>query len=371
LSNGRCINGCDGNFGTGTPNACPVNAGNCMNNGRCRGCTSDTDCGGSDGPPSTARLNTICGSGGICVDPFTCGITPASSVDNQGCRNAYPGGGKNNCWTDGSCLSCTSNADCYARDGGRIPRQPFCDTTQGVCSSCRSNEDCPPTARNCNADGFCYDCKTFTNGDCLALDGPPPGNIKEPNCDTVTGTCVSFCTRDEHCYDACLPHCQLERGCCVECRNHDDCPVEQWRGSQTNNRFCSSEHGYKCVPSLTPITNYVCMSDHDCRNRPDTPACSRTENSCVSCIFDSHCGYPTPACASFMQKCVECVFDAHCYDEAYNPENNDTVWNDQRYCGSDLMCHDNSHGPNTGIDSGLGVRVGLPLLIFAILARMF
>jgi len=49
-----------------------------------------------------------------------------------------------------------------------------------------------------------------------------------------------------------------------------------------------------------------------------------TEEICVECLYDSHCGEPTPACSSGEQRCVECLFDSHC---AAGEE-----------CGSDQTC---------------------------------
>eukprot|EP01126_Amoeba_proteus_P029502 TRINITY_DN290_c0_g2_i10.p2 TRINITY_DN290_c0_g2~~TRINITY_DN290_c0_g2_i10.p2 ORF type:complete len:607 (+),score=124.87 TRINITY_DN290_c0_g2_i10:2027-3847(+) len=327
---GICQSACTGNFGSATSNPCPSTAANCMYDGICRSCTGDSDCNSNDGPPQTSAKNIICSSSGICVDPFSCGTVPATSSDNQGCQANYPGQAKNNCWADGSCRSCTSNTDCYSNDGGRVPKQPRCDVASGTCVGCTSNADCPSQAANCNRDGFCYDCRTFAAGStCPLLDGPP-GAVAQPNCDPVTGTCVNFCTQDSHCTDTCYPHCQIERGCCVECNTDRDCPLLQWRGAEKNKMKCDTNAGYVCVGSMTPsaptpAVGVICQFDSDCGNTT-TPACSVTQNKCVECLFDGHCTGAMKACHVGAQHCVECVSSGYC-QPGY-------------YCGSDLSCHE-------------------------------
>eukprot|EP01126_Amoeba_proteus_P066579 TRINITY_DN966_c0_g1_i1.p1 TRINITY_DN966_c0_g1~~TRINITY_DN966_c0_g1_i1.p1 ORF type:complete len:1053 (+),score=175.74 TRINITY_DN966_c0_g1_i1:73-3231(+) len=314
-ANGICTSACTGNYGTATSFPCPSTAANCMSNGQCRSCTSDQDCATSDGPPGTLAINTVCSmSTGICIDPYSCGTVPALSTDNFGCQSQYPGQGRNNCWKDGTCASCTTNSDCYARDGGRTPQQPKCQS-DGTCGPCTSNDDCPSNAQNCNQDGFCYDCGQFVTGSCVTLDGPP-GWGAQHNCDTYTGRCTDLCTLDSHCTDSCYPKCQVDRGCCVECLNSADCPVAQWRGSETSNTYCDPVKGYICTsgPSNIPPTNPVeCSMDKDCNASTGMVACSTSQGKCVGCLFDDHCTDPNkPSCNVGRQTCVQCTSDYNC-----------------------------------------------------------
>lgn len=351
VASGICTSACTGNYLTATSFPCPSTAPNCHFSGLCVTCTNDADCAANDGPPGTTARNTVCGSNGICVDPFSCGTTPATSVDNAGCRANYPTGGRNNCNADGNCLTCTTNALCFANDGGRIPKQPRCDASSGTCVSCQSNADCPAVAANCNNDGLCYDCRRFVGQGCPTVDGPPSTPRINPNCDPLTGICVDFCTQDSHCPDSCYPHCQVERGCCVECTQNSHCPVQQWRGSQTSRTYCDGDMGWICTnPPGGNSTGVVCETDADCALSTDGPACSYTENKCVTCLYDSHCSGTTPACSTNEQTCVECVTDGHC-SPGY-------------YCDSDQLCYPldrNFYGSAVAASASF-----LPLLILSV-----
>eukprot|EP01126_Amoeba_proteus_P056042 TRINITY_DN69_c0_g1_i8.p1 TRINITY_DN69_c0_g1~~TRINITY_DN69_c0_g1_i8.p1 ORF type:complete len:513 (+),score=104.15 TRINITY_DN69_c0_g1_i8:677-2215(+) len=358
-ANGICISACTGNFGTGGSNPCTSSTqGNCMSDGTCRACTNDQDCNANDGPPPGVNKNIVCNiNTGICQDPYSCGTNPVTSTDNAGCQAQFPGQSKSNCWADGSCLSCTNNNDCFSRDGGRVPKQPRCDLTSGTCVGCQSNADCPSSAPNCNSDGFCYDCRTFSaSSTCGSLDGPP-GARAQPNCDTQTGICVDFCTADAHCLDACLPRCQLDRGCCVECTKNSDCPVNQWRGSERNKTLCDTDLGYICVNYLsrdtpTPAPVIGCAMDSHCL--PPTPACSPTQSRCVQCLFDTHCSSPTPACSTNTQTCVGCTSDSHC-SSGY-------------YCDGDMMCKTIAF---SYVQSGTSLVVGLSTFLSLLSALLF
>jgi len=330
VSTGICTAACNGNYGSGTSSACTATAANCHISGICANCVNDADCAAQDGPPGTINRNVVCDlTTRICIDPFSCGTVAATSADNAGCQARYPGQGKQNCNRDGNCLTCSTNALCYQNDGGRIPSQPRCDGPTGTCVSCQSNTDCPAVAANCHFDGLCYDCRK-PGQDCPTLDGPPGTQVRNMNCDSVTGICVDFCTMDAHCSDdSCYPRCQVERGCCVECTQNAHCPVAQWRGTERATRtVCDGDAGWICRSPVTVVVNdtIVCYTDDDCTNSADGGACSATENMCVECLFDTHCTDPNmPACATGEQTCVECVIDAHCASGLY--------------CGSDNACH--------------------------------
>jgi len=207
-----------------------------------------------------------------------------------------------NCQKDGSCKSCTSNPDCGVTDGGEVTDQPACDTASGQCTACRSNNDCPSSTPNCGDDGGCYHCNAPGNR-CGSMDGPQGGpNDGQPHCDALTGLCVNYCTADDQCPDECAPRCHLNRGCCVQCLESDDCPLANWRADQAAYTTCSV-NSFTCVKG--------CSVDDDC-STDDKPACSATSGDCVECLYDYHCSDGvTTVCAS-SQTCVECVTDAHC-----------------------------------------------------------
>jgi len=307
--NGICISACTDNFGGIGNNPCPGTAPNCNFDGTCVTCSGDAGCAANDGPPQTARKNIVCGPAGICIDPFTCGTTPLNSVDNAGCKANFKDNTHSNCNKDGSCVTCTTNALCYANDGGSVPQQPRCDQLSGECSGCQSNADCPEVAANCGSDGLCYDCRINGNQCGAGPDGPPATTRPNPNCDPQTGICVDFCTEDADCLDACLPRCQLDRGCCVECNIDRDCPVAQWRGTEKATKtHCDTTNGFVCT--IPDRSAPVCETDANCTGA--RKACSFSEQKCVECLYDSHCGGETPACSTNTQKCVQCIQSVHC-----------------------------------------------------------
>lgn len=287
---------------------CSAPTPNCMKTGRCGACSTTTDCPNNDGPPGqpSSAINTVCDPSGLCINPFMCDPT-SSPQDNNGCKQSGTG---NNCMKGNTCLTCTKNADCV-NDGGFVPNQPKCDIPSGVCVECGSNNDCDGTGStlNCNDDGLCTTCTSFSNGvTCGNHDGPPGTTHINPNCDPVSNLCVDFCTADDQCLDSCAPHCNLDRGCCVQCNVETDCPVKQWRQTQLVYTHCSDDFMCTKQPEV-----YNCVHDDDCTTAGKR-ACSPTQNLCVECIFDAHCSGGTPACDVGAQKCVDCVNDAHCHD---------------------------------------------------------
>jgi hypothetical protein len=343
LGTKRCFKACASN------NDCSAPTPNCMKDGRCAACGGSLDCPGNDGPPnqSPSAINTVCRNDGLCVDPFRCdpSTTPG---DNNGCR---ANGNGNNCMADLSCKTCTSNADCN-NDGGARPNQPKCDIASGTCVECGSNNDCDGTGKilNCNDDGLCSACTLFGAGvSCQNHDGPPGTGHINPNCDPLSDLCVDFCTADDQCQDSCAPRCAIERGCCVECYDDDHCPVPQWRGSQLEYTECSAD--FMCVlpEGDEPSPDDFCNDDDDC-NTAGLPACSFTQNKCVECLYDDHCGGATPACDTGAQQCVDCTADHHC-------RNIDDEDGDDTYCDSNQQCVDGAGLVGVSLFAALAVAL--------------
>jgi len=318
-TSGICGSPCTGNFGASTSNDCLASAGNCDKDGVCRSCTSGgyPGCMTNDGPPPMGS-NTLCDAPtGICINPYNC--MSAMNIGLPGGQGGCPAG--QNCQQDGSCIVCTA-ATCAGLDGGATPNQPSCDTVTGLCGPCDGNVNqgsaspCPKALPNCQADGSCISCSA--DSQCAILDGPPAPNPtpSQPFCDTQVNICVSYCTSDSDCTDPCLPHCAVNKGCCVECTVNADCPHTStsngglaWRGLDATRTVC--EFGtYMCVPP-PPGGASGCAADADCAIA-GKKACSTSQGSCVPCLFDIHCSAPTPACNTGRQVCVTCTSNVHC-----------------------------------------------------------
>jgi len=257
-----------------------------MSSGICQTCKMDSDCASDGGEiPNQPFCNPATG---ICASPC---------LVNANCIG-FPGA---NCQRDGRCVTCTSSTTCGVFDGGEIPFQPTCNIPSGQCGSCTSNLDCPVGTPNCGSGGNCYFCNS-PGFSCGISDGPPGGpNNYQPNCDSISGLCVDYCTDDSQCAGVNAPHCQVDRGACVECAQNSHCPLSNWRGIQLNYTTCSV-NSYTCVVG--------CDVDEDCTTA-DTPACSGTTRQCVDCVYDFHCHGTTPICSSNLH-CVQCLSDSHC-----------------------------------------------------------
>eukprot|EP01126_Amoeba_proteus_P026940 TRINITY_DN2667_c0_g1_i5.p1 TRINITY_DN2667_c0_g1~~TRINITY_DN2667_c0_g1_i5.p1 ORF type:complete len:734 (-),score=94.16 TRINITY_DN2667_c0_g1_i5:302-2503(-) len=263
-STGICESACTSNLD------CQFKTGkNCMKDGICFSCISNSDCGSYDGGEVPNQLECT-PTTGICKDPFRCTTNP-SCVGHAGA----------NCQLDSSCRTCKSNSDCGALDGGEVARQPICNVSTGICGFCNSNAECPSDAKNCGFDGLCYACSYQAGGKpCGGFDGPPNGLDKhQPNCDEKLGVCVDGCTLDRHCMqDLSKPYCNVEKRCCAECVLDSHCPHVTWRDSRSAYTTCSV---------LTNMCVKGCSHDNDCT--VNGSACAVSLGLCVDCLYNSHC----------------------------------------------------------------------------------
>ena len=257
-----------------------------------------------------------CGADEYCDQGFVGGIGANSCHDKKAeCET---------CDRDGKCVSdhCTAiiSGKCITLGSKSIGQtcchDDQCDTGKcegGVCTcnddgDCSGGEVCFTPAFGAN---YCAECKNQSNGTC---------SWATEYCDEDAGTCeaikstgASGCSHDYECYGVC--------GSDGKC-------------------YCQADafgDGEGC-PSSKPI----------CKD--NTPAV-QTDNECVECTSNSHCGTTAePYCASF-DACVECTSNSHCSDTEYcntvgscaaKRANGSSCTDDDQClgtCGSDGKCY--------------------------------
>jgi hypothetical protein len=91
---------------------------------------------------------------------------------------------------------------------------------------------------------------------------------------TPADAALVACSEDAGCGEEPLtPHCQVDRGVCVECLADGDC-----------------ERGGSFGPACDQATGYCrCESDDDCAGNSNGPYCNGAARACT-CLLDSDCG---------------------------------------------------------------------------------
>ena len=262
-------NGCDGNFGSGTTNACLAPAPFC-NGGACLpACQRDSDCGSSQfcagasvGNPSGCQPLIANGQpvpGGCTGTSKAHCATDACDASDNKCGLAL---GDGTCSTlaqcragvciasggnSGKCKSCANDHDCTT------PAATACDTSTNQCVQCTSanNSACTSSTPIC-VQKTCAAC-TGDNGSGAVAACPTAAN---PFCD-ATGACRA-CSSNAECTTGTHQGsiCDAATGACgTACNNDADCAAGNWCNNPSGGSF-----GGNCAPRvangqpLPPVT---------------------------------------------------------------------------------------------------------------------
>ena len=370
-----CGNVCRGCCGSADCNSSPLNPV-CSIEGFCRPCEVDSECGTAGS--QNAFCYTAGGGNNICGECKT---------------NADCSGGTGTC-SMGHCLvpTCTTDADCLAKEGGRFP---FCDLSVvgGRCIQCETSTDCtnpktpvcasknsgdPPTCNACSADADCTGnpggpyCDTVT-GSCVGClnDAACAGNSQNPVCcdgnvccpcktgattlcDAVGQVCdvpgkvCTACTGNPDC-PADLPFCV--DGTCRECDTTADCPTTQYctadkvclPGCDSDAQCASLYSGEREFCELTSHTCVTCLTDPNCTDNPGT-ICELTDPArkytCVDCS-PTLGGCTDGVCDPSTFTCLPCIDDGDCAGSDGGP-----------YCSESnicVPCEVNAHCPGSAV----------------------
>jgi hypothetical protein len=183
-ANNTCAAPCTSNFNSGMTGACTsaatpycVTAG--ANAGTCVTCNGNYNSGAMFSCPQGAPT---CTSDGQCIIPCVRdnGATGTGGV-------ACPTAEKPYCGAQGTCTTCTKDADCTTGTHAG----PFCNTATGACTpKCSRDAQCATDEPVCNSEGTCIACTQ--DADCTT------GTHAGPSCNTTTGACGG-CTTDAQC----------------------------------------------------------------------------------------------------------------------------------------------------------------------------
>ncbi len=150
----------------------------------------------------------------------------------------------------------------------------------------------------------CGDAETRVDGVCVPVEAEPPCKDGE---EKVDGVCAPVETdgTDPACPGMCptsVPVCDSERGECVECLEHSDCPGDA--NAQCKNGRCER-----------------CERNSHCTER-DRSSCF--EGLCVACASDRDCAHMEGAEICDAGVCVECTtaHDGACGGRSCNPKTN-------------------------------------------------
>eukprot|EP01126_Amoeba_proteus_P008126 TRINITY_DN12995_c0_g1_i1.p1 TRINITY_DN12995_c0_g1~~TRINITY_DN12995_c0_g1_i1.p1 ORF type:complete len:846 (+),score=84.53 TRINITY_DN12995_c0_g1_i1:236-2773(+) len=299
--------------------------------------------------------------------------TPVCEPTDGGCHACKTnlgcvGTGGNNCQADGTCVSCTSNEQCGANDGGETTNSPICDTSTGICGVCQTNAQCTGTpGANCQEDGSCQNCQS--DADCGNKDG---GESKgQPLCDTNTHICISLCQSNDDCSQGNLGNNCQKDGRCLTCKSDTDCVDDG--GQQPGQSQCDTTTGI-CVTPFVCSNNAECVghggancqADGSCINctpktcgpldKDNQPNCDSTSRLCIdACKTNDDCKNTDGANCETSGLCLSCTSDADCgaNDGGEQPgqeicdvvtglcgpcRSNDDCKGAQRNCGSDGKC---------------------------------
>ena len=247
LTDAQCPGGtCDANSHTcATTGACQAPTPIKMVDGTCVECTSDSNCGASTVGPKCDLSTHKCA---------------ASSATNQcsACVAPYPGCVQiNGTW---SCVECTTDADCAAKNAGK------CNSTTYTCAGTVSGGT-GPTSGTCKADTDCQNAGTTTF--VLA-------------CDTSSGLCYDTTGQ----CDNISAFCNSAKGSsCVQASSVGGLPgLPGGTGANPGVGVCSCASGSS---SGGGTKSPLCALD------PSTAACDCTnpsDPSCTSALFGACCG---------------------------------------------------------------------------------
>ena len=286
LETGECVECSDTDRSrcTGNTPACDVDEG------ACKGCSSDEQCAFDAAGPSRTPACASTGACEICSGTNVTACEPGQVCDADGtwecrgcladseCFDATP-------WTPackmqataavGMCVQCTDT-----NDSACSGTTPVCNVPDSVCRACEDDAECSGDTPICAGTGACVEC-TDTDADrCIG---------EKHVCLWPEGRCVA-CLVDE------------ESGVCKRCYVDDpDC------GNSTSGFVCfegdtsSQTEGY-CVEGCRGKDGNRCPID------PVELHCTSADESigqCLECVSDAHCSVPAPACAAWSV-CVEC-----------------------------------------------------------------
>lgn len=366
---GQCVP-CDGDRGSGTPNACkgaaaPACVKTGPDTGKCTECTDDNLTLCTAQKPVCSATNRTCVQ---CTSNAECsGATPICNVPAGQCVACNGDTGSNAsfacpavtpampaCLTSGafsgSCAQCsaTSSVACTGNtpvckvaastcveclvDAHCTGANGKCNTVTNTCTTgCTSDANCPsPATPACKLpDGFCVECTATNTTRCVAptpvCDVPATRCVQctkgsdcpasAPVCDVQTKTCVSSCTDDSQCPST-QPICDPKTRQCVECVDNTDCKPGEICNTQTNTCGTECSKSSECpgdVPVCNPQTKKCveCTTNADCP--PEEPICDTTTNTCgTTCTKDSECPGEAPICDPKTKNCVQCIDSDDC-----------------------------------------------------------
>jgi len=155
--------------------------------------------------------------------------TAAANCKTAGCPSS-----KHCNTTDGNCVDCLSDSNCFGSS-------PFCKTSNHTCVACQTDSNCGP-GRTCNTSNNTCTAQTCTTGtDC--------GHAEFPHC--ISGTCQQ-CAVNVDCTGNPTYSTQGKNFCntsntCVQCNVDADCPTSP-------NAICTDG---TCINTTPPVITTV------------------------------------------------------------------------------------------------------------------
>ena len=276
LNDGQCPGGtCDANSHTCiTSGACQAPTPIKLADGTCVECTSDTHCGSSTVGPKCDLSTHKCA---------------ATSASNQcaACVAPYPGCVQlNGTW---SCVECTTDADCAAKNAGT------CNGTTYTCKGTVSGGT-GPTSGNCKSDADCQNAGTTTFT--LA-------------CDTSSGLCYDTTGQ----CDNISAFCNSAKGSsCVQASSIPGLPTGTGTGANPGVGTCSCASSAAAGGGENAICKLLAPTC-DCTADPNSTACC-TGSPFGSCCPGSSCGssggLPDLSCLSNTTPASDCFGSLPC-----------------------------------------------------------
>lgn len=283
-----------------SPNAC-YSPDQCTNpalaycdNGICRACQIDGECGSYDPLLKVCVENVCygCNTHEDCADPHIPVCTNNECVgcsDNSNCSRFEV---EIHCDPiTNQCRECLDNSHCLQMTNSR------CDTTTGTCSPCQTAADCtqfprvyqcslaetPATCSNCVTDADCP--LQYTDGTCNAL---------------VCGAQSLNCTHNTDCTTSSYPIC--DGSYCRRCTSDSECSSQFWYWNKCyqppdgqnqcveclSTSDCDVANGESCDPITMECVGVPCTTRAECEGLGiDRPNC--VYGRCKACVYDSQC----------------------------------------------------------------------------------
>lgn len=262
----------------------------------CKSCVIAGDCGtGYTCQPVGSEKHCLrdCNNDGNCLPGYTC-YTQGTS------KACLP--------VQFNCVACTFDTPC---DEGKC-----CDFSSGACKDCQ--QECFPCL-------YDYDCAAGLR--CYKPTAGEANGVCVPEC--VDGACADSanyaCNDNGKGVEICVPTTAGCKGCsgdtpwpldgvgCVECRNTDDCGVDEM--CKTDTHTCQISTCGSGTIMCEDNQCKQCCKDDDCLRFEDATGVCNPDGTCEGVVpCDGLCTDAFPVCAVVggVEQCVQCLVDEDC-----------------------------------------------------------